>query len=380
MVLSVLLGFNNITYALSDGIRFYPSSVVNSVADLSGSGCESYPSTSDLRWLLSSTLNNDTGIINTGAAFGTNKTCLDISPFDLIGNGTSAVAGTTYYLSLYTSFANYLSNDSFGYFQFYFDGVKWTETPTSTAYFTSFTYSTSTDIVNITGYWEATTTPHINQRLTFWQYTALLGKTNYQEVVATTTGNFDLSFSFTEPTTGATTSTTTSNIISSYVLNATLDLFDNTFAASLGYPDDSLDYIGYKTPLDATSTIISVISLDYTATLQNLLNYPEYECGITSITGCIKNAAIWLFFPTIDTIQNYNKLIDVIQSKPPVGYFTMVKSNISGLSATSTKAFNLIIPASIKNNIFNPFDIGVAGILWLFFIFNFYKRLKHITI
>lgn len=253
--------------------------------------------------------------------------------------------------------------------------------PSLTPKFISFSFSTTTDEANITGYWEATTTPHINQRLTFWQYTALFGKTNYQQIIATTTGYFNFSLPFTEPTTGTTTTSTTTAVITpSYVLNASLDQFDNTLAASLGYPDDSIDYNGYKVNFDATSTIISSITLDYTATLQALLNYPEYECSITSLTGCFKNALIFLFYPTADTIVNYYKLLDLVQSKPPVGYFTLVKSNINNLSATSTKAFNVVIPSSLKTYIFSPFDIGIGAILWFFFIMNFYKRLKHITI
>ena len=272
------------------------------------------------------------------------------------------------------------SDIDYYYGKFYYNGINYIASTTK-SFIETFTYSTSTDQANITGYWEATTTPHINQRLTFWQYTALFGQSNYQQIIATTTGFFNYSFPFTEPIASATsTGTTTPNIIPSYVLNASLDQFDNTLAASLGYPDDSIDYEGYKTNLDATSTIISSITLDYTATLQALLNYPEYECGITSITGCIKNALVWLFYPTTDTITNYYKFLDLVQSKPPVGYFTVVKSNISNLSATSTKAFNVVVPSSLKQYVFTPFDTGIAGILWLFFIFNFYKRLKHITI
>jgi len=294
---------------------------------------------------------------------------------------TGAPAAQYYFIITYkTGIMDWADADYF-YTPFYWDGSTITGyISTTTPFILSFTYSTTTDYANVTGYWEATSTPHINQRLTFWQYTALFGQSNYQQIVATTTGYFNFSFPFTEPTTGTTTATTTANIITSYVLNASLDQFDNRLTASLGYPDDTLDYEGYKINLDATSTIISSIELNYTSTLQGLLNYPEYECSITSLTGCFKNAMIYLFYPTADTITNYYHLIDLIKSKPPAGYFYLIKSNLNNLSATSTAAFSVTIPASLKNYIFIPFDASIAAILWFYFIINFYKRLKHITI
>jgi hypothetical protein len=70
----------------------------------------------------------------------------------------------------------------------------------------------------------------------------------------------------------------------------------------------------------------------------------------------------------------------LIQSKAPVGYFFVARDAIQGLNKDGTPATNITIPYSLKHYIFSPFDIGIASILWLFFLFNFYKRLKFITI
>lgn len=242
----------------------------------------------------------------------------------------------------------------------------------------SFTYSTTTAIANVQGYWEATTTPYVSQRLSFWQYSNTLGQESYQQLTATSTGYFNFSFSFKDPYAWtATSSTTTAPIYDSFTLNALLDQYDET---NYVFP-----YGGtIITNLDATSTIVSAVSQynasDFVSSPRALALYPEYECGITSLTGCFKNAIIWAFYPTQQALDNWSSLFTLIQAKAPVGYFFMAKDSINGLSATSTKAFNVVIPSSIKTYIFNPFDTGIAGILWLFFIFNFYKRLKHITI
>jgi hypothetical protein len=244
----------------------------------------------------------------------------------------------------------------------------------------SLTYATSTAMATITGYWEATTTPYITQRLSFWQYSDALGRESYNQITATTTGYFNYSFSFLDPYAwqASTTATTTAPIYNSFTLNASLDQYNDT-----NYVFGQLPPPDYIINIDATSTIVSASfynAIDFTATARQLALYPEYECSITSLTGCFKNALIWIFYPTQDVLDNWNGLLGLIQTKAPVGYFFMARDSINGLSATSTKAFNVVIPTTLKTYIFTPFDDGIAAILWFFFIFNFYKRLKHITV
>jgi hypothetical protein len=377
VALPILFGGYSTAYAITDGVQFYPISIISSVANFSGE-CENYPSITDLRWLLTSTLNNGNGSINSGAVFAPDKTCADISPFDLMNYGSAATQNTIYYLSLYTSFSNYLSNESYGYFTFYFNGTNWTSTSTAISKIYSFSYSTTTATANVQGYWESTTTPYITQQLHFWQYSNTLGREAQQTYTATTTGTFNFSFYFLDPYSfiSSSTATTTPSIFSNFTLNASLDQYDET---NYVFP-----YGGtIITNLDATSTTISTAQYnasDFISSPRALALYPEYECGITSLTGCFKNAIIWAFYPTQEALDNFSGLFTLIQTKAPIGYFYMTKDSISGLSATSTKAFDIIIPSSLKTYIFNPFDTGIAGILWLFFIFNFYKRLKTITI
>lgn len=248
---------------------------------------------------------------------------------------------------------------------------------TSVSRITSFSYSTTTATANVQGYWEATTTPQITQNLSFWQFSNTLGKESYKQLTATTTGYFNFSFPFLDPYAWvATTSTTTMPIYNSFTLNASLNQYDDT---NYVFP-----YGGTViTNLDATSTEVLLSQYnasDFISNPRQLALYPEYECSISSLTGCFKNAIIWAFYPTQEVIDNWNSLLDLIQTKAPIGYFYMTKNSINGLSATSTKSFNIVIPSSLKTYIFNPFDTGVSAILWFFFIMNFYKRLKTITI
>lgn len=108
--------------------------------------------------------------------------------------------------------------------------------------------------------------------------------------------------------------------------------------------------------------------------------YQEQPCGIANLTGCMANALAGAFYPTQDSINSYYNFIALIQTKAPVGYFTIVKNNLNNLATSSTPVFTISIPIHFKNYFFDPFDIAIASILWFFFAINFYKRLKTITI
>lgn len=262
------------------------------------------------------------------------------------------------------------------------DSTHWSTSATTfnpNTHFTSFTVSTSTATVHITGYWNATTTAGITEQLEFYQYSSLLGQESYTFRTASTTGLFDWTFPYLPLPTPYTGATTTPTITANTTFYAKIYQYDTAY---FNDPFSGIVDPRYKTLLVSTSTTLTAptTNLYNLASTTALFAYPEYECGITSFIGCIKNALIWAFYPTQDTINNYNSFLVLIQSKAPIGYFSLAKSNINNLSATSTKAFTVTIPKSLKDYIFHPFDIGLASILWFFFLMNFYKRLKHITI
>lgn len=254
------------------------------------------------------------------------------------------------------------------------DATGWYAIPPPASHFDTISISTSTQTVTVTGFKNATTS-NLYQTIDIVQNGLIAGYTeNLFTVTATTTGLFSYTVGYRVLATS--TATTTTPISSPNTITASIYQYDNNYFTN---PFSTIQDYRYKTLLDATSTAIT--SYNYTPdTIVDLFAYPEYECGITSITGCIKNAGIWLFYPTQDLLNSFYNLKSLIEVKPPVGYFTMVKNSIGGINATSTKNYNVTIPASIKNYIFTPFDIAIGGILWYMFAFSFYKRLKYITL
>lgn len=246
--------------------------------------------------------------------------------------------------------------------------------PDTSTHFTSFTISTSTQTVNVQGYWNATTTPGVSEQLEFYQYNPILGKESYITQTATTSGSFNFDFPYlTIPTPAG---TTTAPITATTTFFANIYKIDSSYYNPFGV-QSSL----YSTLLVATSSTLTGSTTSYTLdTSRAIALYPEYECSIGSMIGCIKNAGIALFYPSQDILDNYKGFFDKIQTKAPFGYFYIVKEQIDGLSATSTPSFSIVIPAHLKSSIFDPIDTALATILPIFFLFNIYKRIKYITI
>ena len=53
------------------------------------------------------------------------------------------------------------------------------------------------------------------------------------------------------------------------------------------------------------------------------------------------NLARFLFVPTTQSIQNFSNLKEQITTKPPIGYFTLIKNEFTNLTATGTPIFVL---------------------------------------
>lgn len=286
----------------------------------------------------------------------------------------SLISGNTYYFRLHSqcSGADYLIGGESISGYFYFSGYLSTESINTTeSKIYNFSYSTTTELAHIEGFWKATTTPGITERLSFYQESSL-GQEDFVQVYATTTGFFSYDFPF-RGSSYTTTGTTTAPLLSEFTLNARLDQYGPIVSFT------QTDIL----PLDATSTSISGLNYgvnDYSTSTRNLLLYPEYECGITSMTGCVKNAFIWAFYPTQDSLNQYNNFLQLMQNKAPFGYFYSIKGSLSGISSTSTSIFNITIPANLKQFIFDPFDIAIASILWFFGSIHIYKRLKDVDI
>jgi len=210
----------------------------------------------------------------------------------------------------------------------------------------TFTYSTTTRQANVTGFWSATTTTGVSERLSFWQESTLLGRESFEQITATSTGNFSFTFEFLGIP-DSYTGTTTQAFIAPFSLNVSLDQYDLNYYDPFGL--NGLDTSLYVMNLDATSTIVTTSSYgiqDYT-TPRGLQEYPEYECSISSITGCLKNAGIWLFYPSPDSIEQFKSLPEALSGKFPFAYafqINTLRQELVSASSTASSTIGVNVP------------------------------------
>jgi len=231
----------------------------------------------------------------------------------------------------------YVINSGTGdYAQVTYDGTQWHSTgdipdDTSTR-FTAFTISTTTQTATITGYWTASSTSQSNtQELRFWQSSPTLGLENQQNLYATTTGNFsftfpylDTSFQISATSTSFTLGTDTSFFAEIYQLSGSYNPFSNT-----GTPPILLAATTTSVSATTSPTVIS-------NNPRSLSGLPEPEdCSLGNLTGCIKNAGVWLFYPSSDSINSFKGLSDTLSGKFPFAY-------AYGMNALRMELFNAV--------------------------------------
>jgi len=279
------------------------------------------------------------------------------------------------------------------YAQAYRVSGVWSSTPppppdTSTR-FISFTVNQSAGTVLATGYWNASATSSQSQELRFWQVTPALGQESYASRIATTSGNFSFTFPYLDSSFQISATST------SYTLGTGVTFYGEIYQLYDGFNPFS----NTGTPpllLTSTSTSItatSSVTVD-SSNPRSLSGLPEpADCSLSAITGCIKNAAVWLFYPSSDSVDSFKGLSDTLSGKFPFAYAygintmrlelfeaaqtstTTISLNFKIIPGHATSTLTLLSPTLLSNV---PYSSTVktilSWILWLLGIEYIYYR------
>jgi len=133
---------------------------------------------------------------------------------------------------------------------------------------------------------------------------------------------------------------------------------------------------------DSTTTNFIVNQSAFLALQSSQYGIATTTCSVSNIAGCFQNALVYLFWPNSSAIASYTTFQALIYQKPPVGYFTLIQNALNGVTATSSTSS---IPwssgtVSFGGSVFGTLRLGIAGILWFFFLIEFWHRLRNITI
>jgi len=255
--------------------------------------------------------------------------------------------------------------------------------------FISFTVNQSAGTVLATGYWTASATSSQSQELRFWQISPVLGQESYASRIATTTGNFSFTFPYVDSSFQISATSTSYTLGSGttfhgeiYQLYDGFNPFNNTGTPPLLLTSTS-------TQITATSTV----TVD-SSNSRSLSGLPEpSDCSLSAITGCIKNAAVWLFYPSSESVDSFKGLSDTLSGKFPFAYAygintmrlelfnaaqtstTTISLNFKIIPGHATSTLTLLSPTLLSNVPYSSTVKTILGwILWLLGIEYIYYR------
>ena len=96
--------------------------------------------------------------------------------------------------------------------------------------------------------------------------------------------------------------------------------------------------------------------------------------------GCFSNTIYALFYPSSDSLSQFNTLYVTYRTKPPFGYINAIQQTLTSINDTGTSAFTLQTMPVLNTYIFTPLRVAFTWILWLGFAFLLFKRFKDIQL
>lgn len=116
----------------------------------------------------------------------------------------------------------------------------------------------------------------------------------------------------------------------------------------------------------------------------DLQNFPAstsygFETRDFGVLGnMIRDVVVWAFDPNPDDVPDFGQLASAIQNKPPIGYWNLVKNNLTGMATSSYSDLDQAY-ASIRA-IADPLKTGIAWVLWFAALYYLYRRITHIQL
>lgn len=210
----------------------------------------------------------------------------------------------------------------------------------TTSRITSMTVATSSKTVTVQGYWNVHASSNQSERLSFWQESTAYGQESFLELTATSSGAFSLTFDYLaipNPS-GSTTPVTATTLF-----KAELTLVDTNYYDPFG--TNGLNSSLYRTVLDTEE--VSLTELTHTLdTPRGLAEYPEFDCSWTSLSGCIKNAGIWLAYPSTENVDRFKSLSEDMKGRFPFAYaygMNTLRTELFASTQTATSTIGVTV-------------------------------------
>jgi len=93
-----------------------------------------------------------------------------------------------------------------------------------------------------------------------------------------------------------------------------------------------------------------------------------------------RDVLLWIFKPSTQVLDYWHGIKAMVASKPPFGYYALIKGGFDELSSEATPAFSLQTTTTTDSYIFTPLKTGLGWIFWILFGVWFLKRFIHFVI
>lgn len=116
------------------------------------------------------------------------------------------------------------------------------------------------------------------------------------------------------------------------------------------------------------------------STMPKMEDYFATTTDFGLLGNMFRDVLIYLFKPNESVLDFWRTIKDRVASKPPFGYYTLIKQAFDNLTSEATPAFALASATSTAQYIFTPLKNGLAWVLWILFGVWFLKRFIHFVV
>lgn len=137
--------------------------------------------------------------------------------------------------------------------------------------------------------------------------------------------------------------------------------------------------------------VMSIFATATTTEINNINSCNPFAGTITTLflnsdfnlSDCLGDIGLWLVKPTDAVMNDFVGIKELIQTKPPFGYFIMLKDLMQNATTTgtaTTSVSSITIPTYLQTYIFTPIKIGLASLIGFIGLVFLFRRLKHIQL
>jgi hypothetical protein len=213
----------------------------------------------------------------------------------------------------------------------------------------------------------------IIENFDYWEVETYLEEGDYTIFVnyGNGTGDYDYSdYYFTNGGSEATFNITKKNYLDDSTWYAQAEVYDN----------DTEEIIL------TSSEIYFNIYNEYSGGVEPPTEPPDVECGTDLvcqlsqwIATSLNQLLSYLFIPSSSSVNRFQDLFAPIENKPPIGYFTSLKTQFLTLNAT-TPVFELEGADDVVGSAFGDLRTNLSWALWLLFAMWAIRRISHLEL